>query len=225
MEFGFEKTPLKDGDELERAYFGSVKNKYEALKNLGKLPEETYVKLSTALKNAEALQPSETSPLKPEKPFAFDLRRSVWKKLSEIAVSSNEKDIERRKNSSLNLLSLEPKGLRFYSTVQFPCMDRAAHVDGYFILNSGNDERIVICDLTLNEAEVENKKENVDVVILSPRILDKNTVGDKKDWEALIDNSADDIVDHLLGPKESLKVESKLKNEPLKTNIKFKDEY
>ena len=70
------ENPIKEGEELERAFFGSVKAKYEAMKSLEKLPEEYFVKIETAIHNTELLQPSENSPLKPEKPFAFDLRKA-----------------------------------------------------------------------------------------------------------------------------------------------------
>jgi hypothetical protein len=212
------------GDELERAYFGSVKNKHEGMKMFGIIREENYIGLSEALKIAEMIQPSEISPIKPDKPFAFDLRRTVWKKINEIASSASEEGKARRAATTVNLLSLESKNLRFYSTVQFSCMDRAAHVDGYFVLSDGSDERIVLCDVTGNEAAVPEKQENVDVVILSKRILDKNEDKDKKEWEGLIEKYANEIVDKLLGPKENLKTEGALKNTPLKTNIKFPGE-
>jgi hypothetical protein len=219
MKFNFD-NPVREGRELEHAFFGSVKAKYEAMKSLNKLPEEYTVNIETALKNSEALQPLKDSPLKPEKPFATDLRRAVWNKLLDVAAGKIDLNKKNWPKTTLNLLSLNSRDLKFYSTVGYPTMDRAAHTDGYIALECGDEERVVTCGVTLNEEE----PKQTDVLIRAKRVLDKTKTADEKEWKDLVDSASDDVVAHLLGPKEDLHIEKELKNTSLRTNIVFADE-
>lgn len=227
MRFGFDENIIKKGEELEVAYFGSVKNKYEGMKKLGRLNEEVRIKLTTAIENAKDIQNSKEYPTKPEKPFAFDLRMAIWHNFLKAGSYDLEPEKKHWKETSVKVSSIKPSDILFYSTVEYPCMDSAVHTDGFFVLQSNDGDRIVLCDVTGNTDEkvLAKKEEQVDVVILSPKTLNKDLKEDEDAWKALIKESADKIVDCLLGPKENLKAEKLIKEgEKFKTNIVHKNE-